>query len=177
MKLNKPEGIAVWLQMFQCYREAFPPSERKPFWVICQMYRRKKADLWYWEKEGHFAGFATTVNGKDQILLDYFAVAGKFRGNGIGTQALAELQKNYADKGLFVEIERVDPDAPNSAQREKRKQFYLRSGMEELGVQAEVFGVEMELLGSRCAMTFADYHAFYRDFNSPWAAEHIRPME
>ena len=174
MELKKPGTLRVWLRMYQCYREAFPASERKPFWIIVKMYRQKKSDIWYWTQKGNFAGFATTINGDGLILLDYFATVRKYRGEGLGTQALLELQNLYGDQGLFVEIERVYPEASNGPQREKRKQFYLNCGMETLGVEALVFGVEMELLGSRCTMSFDRYYGFYRDHYGPWAAEHIQ---
>jgi GNAT superfamily N-acetyltransferase len=177
MELRKPESLLIWLQILRLYRQSFPSAERKPFWVIARMYQQKKCDVWYWREKGQFAGFVTTVNGGQQILLDYFAAAKDFRGKGLGTRALAQLQQIYGDKGLFVEIEGLDPAAPNALQREKRKQFYLRCGMTELFVRAEVFGVEMELLGSCCTMTFEQYRAFYRDYNSSWAAEHIKPIK
>ena len=49
--------------------------------------------------------------------------------------------------------------------------------MVELGTEANVFGVDMELLGSRCKLDFEGYRAFYRDHYGPWAAEHINPVE
>lgn len=176
MELRRPDGPVQWLYMFLCYREAFPREERKPFRIIVNMYRQGKSDLWLWQENGQFAGFAATINGNDLVLLDYFAVAKSFRGRGIGTKALAQLQNRYCDRGLFVEIERIYSGADNLAQREKRKQFYRNCGMKELGVDACVFGVEMELLGSRCAMTYEQYRDFYRDNYGKWAAEHITPI-
>ena len=177
MDLIKPQTPRQWLQIYWCYREAFPVSERKPFQIIAKMVRQGRTDIWYFRKNGAFAGFASTVNGDGLILLDYFAVTKHGRGQGIGTQALMQLQHIYSDKGLFVEIERVCPEAENYAQRQKRRDFYLRCAMEPLHTQADVFGVEMELLGSRCTMTFRQYRDFYRDHYSPWAAEHIKEIE
>jgi len=177
MELRKPEKLCDWLQIYRCYREAFPPSERKPFGIIVKMYCQGKTDLWCWTMEGKFAGFGATINGDALILLDYFAVVKSFRGKGCGTKALMALQKIYEKKGLFVEIERVCPEAENILQREKRRQFYRNCSMCELGVQASVFGVEMELFGSRCTMTYEQYHEFYREHYGPWAAEHILPIK
>ena len=92
MELRRPDGPVQWLYMFLCYREAFPREERKPFRIIVNMYRQGKSDLWLWEENGQFSGFAATINGNDLVLLDYFAVAKSFRGRGIGTKALAQLQ-------------------------------------------------------------------------------------
>lgn len=176
MERITPKKMTHWMRIYRCYRQSFPSAERKPFGVIRNMQRQGKTDVWYFGKDGRFAGFASTINSEKLILLDYFAVARSFRGQGLGTAALMQLQNVYGRQGLFVEIERVCPDASNPHQRQKRKDFYLRCGMQELDVQAEVFGVEMELLGSRCTMTDQRYRDFYRDHYGAWAAEHIRKI-
>lgn len=173
VNLEKPRGFFRWLQIWGLYRTAFPASEQKPFGIIVKMYRQGRADIWCVEHGGRFAGFAATVNGGDLILLDYFAVSKAKRGRGIGSAALAKLQQIYADKGLFVEIETTRAGVPDREKRLKRKHFYQAAGMAELHVEAEVFGVEMELLGSRCSLDFEGYRNFYRDHYSPWAAEHL----
>lgn len=174
--LRKPQNKLDWLRLYRLYLQAFPSSERKPFSRITGMYREGKADVWCVEADRRFAGLATTVNGGDLILLDYFAVAKRWRGKGIGSGAMARMQQIYADKGFFAEIESTREDAPNLAQRQKRKRFYEEAGMEAMEVYADVFGVQMELLGSRCRLDFDGYRAFYRDHYSPWAASHIRPL-
>ncbi len=176
VELKKPKGLADWLRLYRLYREAFPSSERKPFGIIVKMYRQGKTDLWCLNQDGRFAGLAATINGERLVLLDYFAVEHSLRGQGIGTAALTALLECYHDRGLFMEIESTRESAPNQAEREKRKQFYRYAGMEELGTEANVFGVNMELLGSRCQLDFAGYRAFYRDNYGPWAAEHITPV-
>ena len=173
IKLRKPKNHLDWLRLYGLYRSAFPAAERKPFGIIAKMYRRGRSDVWCLEAEGRFAGLATTVNGGELVLLDYFAVKKRQRGKGIGSAAMARMQRIYADKGFFVEIESTWEDAPNLAQRQKRKRFYEAAGMEAMEVQADVFGVKMELLGSRCRLDFDRYRAFYHDHYSPWAAQHI----
>lgn len=143
--------------------------------MIRRMYRKGATDIWCIHKEGKFAGLAITINGPDKILLDYFAVSTAVRGQGIGTMALLALNEKYAPKGLFVEIESTQEPSENPEQRMRRKRFYLACGMQELGVNALLFGVRMELLGWRCQMDYADYKAFYHDCYNPWAADHINP--
>lgn len=176
VELKNPKGPADWLRLYRLYREAFPDAERKPFGIIVNMHRQGKTDLWCLKTDNRFAGMAATINGDALVLLDYFAVERHLRGQGIGTAAMAALQEQYRDRGLFVEIESTRQPAPNQTEREKRKQFYRFSGMEELDTEADVFGVPMELLGSRCKLDFEGYRAFYRDNYGPWAAEHIRPV-
>ena len=173
IELRRPDHPLHWLRVYRLYLAAFPRAERKPFGIIMKMHRSGRTDVWRILRGGRFAGFAATVNGSDLILLDYLAIEKRSRGQGVGSAAMAALQRVYADKGFFVEIESTKENAPNRAERENRKRFYQAAGMEELGVRAGVFGVRMELLGSRCSLDFEGYRAFYRDHYSPWAAAHL----
>jgi len=174
--LTKARGIS-WLQILRLYYEAFPREERKPFSIIYRMARQEKSDVWCVCSDGRFAGFAATINGPELVLLDYFAVDPRLRGMGIGTESLKQLMTRYRDRGIFVEIEGTWEDGPDKEAREKRKRFYVNCGLEPIPVRAEVFGVNMELLGCRCSLDFDGYRAFYRERYNPWAAEHILPVE
>lgn len=173
LTINRPKNVLQWLKVYGLYRSAFPAAERKPFSIILGMCRKGKTDVWCIEMDGKFLGLATTINGEDTVLLDYFAVDQKHRGEGIGSRALPELRKRYAGKGLFVEIESVYDDAPNREERLHRKQFYVNCGMEQMNVMVRLFGVKMELLGWDCHLDFGRYRSFYRDHYSPWAAGNI----
>ena len=174
--LRKPQTACDWLRLYGLYLEAFPASERKPFAVIRRMFREGKADVWCILGAGKFVGMATTVNGNDRILIDYFAVTEKYRGKGIGSGAMGCLLNLYGQKGVFLEIESTQTPGSEAELRQKRKAFYVSCGLEPLQVQSKVFGVPMELLGVRCPMDYAAYRAFYRDHVSPWAADHLEEM-
>lgn len=176
VKLIKTKGLIRWLQVFCLYRQAFPPAERKPFSRIRSTVKAGKCDLWTILDDGRFAGFASTVNGPQQVMLDYLATLPNLRGAGIGTRALRLFLAQYPGKGVFVEIESPFADAEDRDLRLRRKAFYGACGLEPMGVTAMVFGVEMELLGKDCMLDYTAYHAFYRDNYSPWAAEHLSPL-
>lgn len=173
IRLEKPKGLGRWLWIFRNYRQSFPPSERKPFSVIVNMYRRGKTDVWCILADGKMAGFASTINGAEEILLDYLAVDSRRRGEGIGSGALKAIREMYRGWGVFGEIESPYEPGEDREIRLHRKAFYLRSGMRQMNVMAKVFGVKMELIGWDCQMDFAGYKAFYRDNYGAWAAEHI----
>lgn len=175
--LQKPQSSGDWLHLLNLYRNAFPRAERKPFGAIRRLHSEGKADVWCILADGKFAGLATTVNGSGLILLDYFAVVKRFRGRGIGREAMACLLELYRDRGVFLEIE--DPKAPglNKQLKQKRKNFYLSCGFAELGIRAKVFGVRMELLGVRCSLDYAGYRRFYGENISGWAADHLEAYE
>ena len=173
LSLQKPNSAMDWLRLYRLYLSAFPREERKPFSIIRRMYREGNTDVWCVCRRGKMLGMATTVNGEGLILLDYLAMDSRVRGQGIGSQVLAMLQEMYGHCGLFVEIESTRQSGADQPQRLRRKEFYRRGGMESLGVYAVVFGVKMELMGSRCALNFSDYRGFYENYYSPWAAKHI----
>lgn len=171
--LKRPRSPFGWIQVYRLYRQAFPSSERKPFWLIIQMTKKKKTDTWRILRDGRFAGFATTINGKDLVMLDYLAIDQQSRGGGTGTQALRLLQDAYTGQGFFVEIESPFEDVPDRQDRLRRRAFYRRCGLEPMGVMAVVFGVKMELLGRDCTLDFDGYQAFYRENYSDYAASHL----
>lgn len=173
LSLQKPGMPAHWLQLYRLYLSAFPAAERKPFSIIARMYREGRSDVWCICRGERIIGLAATINGGGLVLLDYFTVSSRFRGQGIGSEALEMLQQTYAHCGLFVEIESSREAAENHTERLRRRDFYLRGGMVPLEVTAEVFGVKMELLGSRCRLDFEAYRRFYEVHYSAWAAKHI----
>ena len=164
-------------KVFCLYYAAFPAAERKPFSMILSMKKKGKTDIWYLEKKGKFAGFATTINGEGLVLIDYLAVPNRLRGRGAGSAALELIREKYAGQGVFVEIESIFEEWKDQQERIRRKRFYLKNGMQELHVLADVFGVRMELLGWDCEMDFERYRAFYRVNYSPWASEHLTYVE
>ena len=174
MKILQAKSFVQKLKIYSLYLSAFPKCERKPFSMILKMQRKGKTDLWYAEKNGKFAGFGATINGKDIILLDYFAIAKKRRGKGIGSEMLGALRNLYPEKGFFLEIEKVYKDAENFEETSRRKQFYLLNGMKEMGTDAKLFGVDMELLGYDCHLSFNEYREFYRTNYGEFAAKNIR---
>lgn len=175
MKKRQAKGFFDSLKLKKLYRSSFPKAERKPFSIIKQMQKEGRGDLWVYEDSGKFLGFATTINGKDAILVDYLAVNPNARGGGIGSAILQDLRRHYGDDRLFLEIETITPLADNNEQRARRKTFYLKNGMKEVGVTANIFETDMELLSFGLTMTFDEYRSFYRDNYNSFAADHILP--
>ena len=175
MNMTKASTLMQWLRIYKLYRSAFPRSERKPFSMIRNMAKAGKTDVWYCTDEGRFVGLAITINGPDKILLDYFAVADDSRNGGYGSKLLQMLIRHYSPMTLFGEIENVVDPGEDLELRKRRKQFYLRNGLKEMGVMVYLFGVKMELLTTDEVMTFDAYRNFYRDNYNQWAADHIHP--
>lgn len=175
MKMIQAKQPLHWYRLYKLYCEAFPSYERKPFSMIRSMQRKGKSDVWYFEKDGKFAGLAFTINSNNVILIDYLAIAANRRSEGIGSEIITQLHEHYGDKGIFVEIESVFDECENKEERLRRKHFYLNNGMVPMKVMVVLFGVEMELLGINCCLTYDEYYAFYHDNYGDFAAKNIKP--
>lgn len=162
IEIRPLQSHSDWRQIKKLYKTAFPRYERKPLWIVRRKNRQQEADVWLIEQDGVFAGFAITINELDMVLLDYFAICEEMRGSGLGAEALQRLQAHYAGKRFFLEIESVSAPADNLPERQRRKRFYLRNGMTELGVTVNVYSVDMELLGYNCELNYQEYVTLYR---------------
>lgn len=160
-------------QIERLYLSAFPDCERKPFALIREKAVTGAVDVFILEEEGAFVGLAITMKDNDLVLLDYFAVAEDARRHGNGARALKLLYEQYKDRRFFLEIESTKAEADNLEQRRKRKQFYLRNGLQETGLEAIVFDTEMELLCHRCELAFEEYVGIYEHVYGRDKASHV----
>ena len=172
----EPKKLLQLIRVKRLYKRAFPIEEQKPFSVIMRMQRLGKSDVWYFEEDGVFLGLATTINGEKQVLVDYFAVSEKEREKGNGGKMLRALIDHYLPRDVFLEIEIPYEDTKNYSERMRRKNFYLRTGLVEMGTMAKLFGVDMELLGTGFSMTFDEYRSFYLENYGRFAYDNIKPI-
>lgn len=145
----------------QLYLRTFPKNERKPFGVI-----------------GEFLGLAITINYQDKVLLDYFAMDDAKRGKGYGSAALAALMERYDGRRMILEIESTTRprEAGNFEERLRRKHFYHKNGMTDLGFEAVLFGVTMEMLSNKTQVTFEEYLDLYVKTYWERMLEFVKPL-
>jgi hypothetical protein len=67
----------------------------------------------------------------------------------------------------------VDEPGETQEERQRRKKFYLTNGMQVLGVQVTLFGVDMELLGYNTEVNFDEYRGLYFDTYGNLAAKNV----
>lgn len=145
------------------YQKSFPQEERKPFSLIERKAAMGSMEILVLKEEGKRCGLAITALGQGIVLLDYFAIAPEYQGQGLGSDALFLLRELYVEKQFFLEIEELDDTQPNAQERVRRKSFYLRNGMLETGIHIELFHVRMELLASRPGLRYADCEPLYHE--------------
>lgn len=173
MILKEPTSWWDWHKIKKLYMKAFPLNERKPFYLIKQKAAGSESDVWMLDQGGEFMGLAITMNADDLVLLDYFAIHENKRGGGYGSKALKKLREYYDGKRFFLEIESVYEEAEDIEIRKRRKNFYLRNGLIEIGIIAKLFGVNMELLGFGCRVSFEEYRGLYRRIYGTWAEKNV----
>lgn len=172
MTLKNAETKEQMRHIRALYEEAFPKSEKKPFALMKKMRRDGNLEfLCVEEEDGDFQGLAIMILCGELALLDYFAIMPECRGRNVGSEALKALRQRYADRRLLLEIESTAgleeagadfglmPE--NGAQRLRRKNFYLRNGMEPMDYRVDLFGEEMEILTYGGRVVFEEYHAIF----------------
>ena len=162
MKLKKATEKASLRKIENLYTQAFPIEERKNFSLLLKKQEQGVLEILAVESSDHeFLGLAITIPCDDMTLLDYFAISPKLRGRGMGTEAFHLIKERYQNQKFILEIENPNIDAPNRMQRFKRKQFYLRNGMNHIPFLVKIAGVEMEVLTPEPGLSFENYRRIY----------------
>ena len=90
-----------WKEIKEIYFEAFPKSERKPFFAIRHSVKKGKAQLLTAVENGILQGFMMVIPYKDMMMVDYLAVSGKIRSRGTGSKILQEVCRRFLTKKSF----------------------------------------------------------------------------
>ncbi|MCD7766745.1 MAG: GNAT family N-acetyltransferase [Lachnospiraceae bacterium] len=154
------------------YQRAFPDNERKPFSLIERKASMGEMEILLIREERKRIGFAVVAYAEHLVLLDYFAIDERWRDQGYGSMALELLEGLYSDRQMFLEIEK----AGVSLLAGRRKAFYLRNGMQETGIDVEMFGVKMELLSTLPGLTFEECESVYRSIYGALYRNVIQPL-
>lgn len=135
-----------WNDVKNIYMEAFPKSERKPFFFLKCAVQKGKSEIWVASQSDVVAGFIVLIPYYDMVLVEYLAVSNQIRSKGSGSKILGEICRQYDDKRILLLIEKIDDTANNLEQRIARKRFYLKNGFESSGVLMQGVSGDMEIL-------------------------------
>lgn len=171
------EGKAYQEQVFALYEEAFPEVEKKPQQMLRELVRTGFMEILAVTENETFIGLAMNLMYQKWALLDYFAITPSKRGGGYGGQAIGKLLEKFKDKKYIFEIEMQDPAAENAGDRRRRKQFYLRNGLHETGVFANVYDTDFELLTPDGELTYGEYVDVLHHMLGEEVLKHINPRE
>lgn len=126
----------------------FPASELKPLERITETMEQGMCKVFTLVEKNEMKAYAVLIFPQDgkHVLLDYFAVNKKFRGQGIGHQFFMTfvpyIKEQYPEiEGMFIESERVELDRDDVEIRTRRINFYLDCGCKLTNLQSKLFGV------------------------------------
>ena len=150
------------------YRHAFPANERCPLDMLLDDRSGSSDFLAFYEEEA-FCGFVCLLSHGDLTHILYLAIEEEMRGKGYGTRALEAVRAARPGQRVLADIELDSPRAANREQREKRRQFYLRSGYRETEVRYSWRHESYEILAQGGTLTEEEFDAFWRYFeeNTP----------
>ena len=175
MKLTQNLGRTRLSEIKDLYLRACPANERKPFFMIRKKQAEGSMEILSVESDtGDFLGLAITILYNDIVLLDYFAIDDVHRNGGVGSLALRLLFERYTGRRFLLEIEAPDIPSENTADRIRRKAFYLKNGMTVMPFRVILFGIEMEILTNGSQVSFDEYHEIFTQIFTPWIASKIQ---
>lgn len=170
------EGSAYKEQVRKLYESAFPEAEKKPFSSMERLAAEGKMELTAIVDQ-EWVGLAFFMLSEKTVILDYFAISDGLRGGGYGGRAVTRIIERFQGKKLIFEIEKLDEQAPNARERARRKAFYLKNGMKETGVFANVYHTDFELLTPDGALRYEEYEDMLRRILGERGLKAIQPRE
>ena len=138
MELRKIDTLsdpALLHKIKKLYISAFPKDERLPWFVLRLSALRKDIRLHAYLDGDTFCGFTHSVTRHGLHFLLFFAVEESLRSRGYGSAILSALKQEH--KTLVLNIEPLNPDAPDFPQRQNRYRFYRRNGFYDTGCHVE----------------------------------------
>lgn len=135
-----------WKEIKEIYMEAFPKSERKPFFMVRHSVNKGKVVLLTAMENEVLQGFVMVIPYKNMVMVDYLAVSSKVRSCGTGSKIMQEICRYFANKKIVLLIERVDDTAENKDQRIARRKFYFKNGFTSSGIYITGCSGNMEVL-------------------------------
>ncbi len=144
------------------YELSFPEAERIEWERLCGQIDTFPLDATAWrDPSGALCAITIVLPQPDVNWFWYFAVEPGMRGNGLGTRILhAVMQQYLGGKPLILDMEHPgQPDAPNTAERRRRRDFYARNGWRDTDVCANYWGITYTVMMTGSG-TFGntDYH-------------------
>ena len=120
---------------------------------------KKRAGDFFVARDGEkFVGFAYVIVHLDLAYLFYFAIDGALRGKGYGSAVLTELKEIYREKRFFLAREALCEDAENYPERERRREFYLKNGFNDLPAKIKEASVIFDVMSvGGCTIKTEEY--------------------
>lgn len=130
---SEPLTAAQQQQLLDLYQQAIDPREQKPRATLAAALARGD---YRWQvacRGDELLAFALLWDDGEVALLEYLAVADELRSLGVGGQLLTAVVAMLGGRPLLLEVDDDGPQAPEQAQRQRRRRFYERHGARRIG--------------------------------------------
>ncbi|MCK9858276.1 GNAT family N-acetyltransferase [Paenibacillus sp. ATY16] len=119
----------LWPLARKLYEQSFPKEGRKPNAIINGMFRKMPCFLHTLSDMDKVEAMAISglTGGGKILLIDYIAVSGRRRGQGIGSQ-LIEAIAEWAQKVMLLDGLLIEVESEHTATNERRIRFWERNG-------------------------------------------------
>lgn len=130
-------------------KKDFARNELRPLASLRRSWEKDAYDCYGLFAGEEIVGYAFFVRLGKNYLFDYLGIAEGYRDQGLGSIFLEQLAAELTEADCVIgEVE--DPDKANDEQtravRDRRLQFYLRSGYRKTELCSVVFGVDYRIL-------------------------------
>ena len=115
----------------ELYIQAFPLWERVDLHSLFETVPATLIGIYTDKKARRFAGFFIVIEDRKLVFLQYFATIPEVHTADLQQQALQGLTKMYRDRPVIVVYESICPECDDTAERERRRAFYLHNGFHE----------------------------------------------
>lgn len=148
------EEIDKWEEI---NNNAFPKEERMEIKQMQDLITENIFEIWAFYDKDEFVGYCVVITDEKVAYIFFLAIDSDKRSMGYGSEGLSLIKEQYSNCQVVVDLEAIEEEVPNIAQRKTRKKFYLRNGFHETLYYLKYRGMNMEVL---CASEFFDKDIF-----------------
>lgn len=156
--VNRDPGVRRRVRAL--YHRAFPQEERLPWWLLRLNSIREGIGLTAWMDGERFCGFTSSATVEGLHFLLFFAVSEGCRGQGYGSAILQAIRERHPAVALNIEL--LDPAAPNYPERLRRFAFYQRNGFRDAHYHVWEVGGKFRVLSTGLPLDVPRYKQVFR---------------
>ncbi len=149
--------------VIQLYKNAFTTERRVPTWLLKFKLRNGKAGFNVLYEDDTWIGLLYITEYRDIILVHFLAITESFRSGGYGSKVMDSLKKMHDRKRIVLNIEKLDKQENNYAQRVRRKAFYEKNNFCSTGYLVKEPGEELEMLIFGGSINKEEIEAMYKN--------------
>lgn len=166
-------------RLYEINNEAFPEWERIPSEKLLTVVTSFGCTPWAVYDGAAMVGFTCVMHSLDYRIgyIWFLAIAADSRGRGYGSEVLRLLKEKYGDSQLILDMEQLNPEADNYAQRISRLHFYERNGFVRALLGIRYFGMDFELMSCPAPLRLDDFKAMLSQMPNKAFRPKFYPMD